>query len=107
HRTDIVDDAAALLDSLSAGLVDDDLMADLPVRDRADVSEAIALLDRMPQTTPNGSDTSMHTDQFDPDELRLHSEESWDAAPPRTVDPDDATRPVDDATQPVDVDEKD
>ena len=107
HRDDIVDDAAALLDSLSAGLVDDDLMADLPARDRADVSEAIALLDRMPETTPNGSDTSMHTDQFDPDELRLHGEEAWDAAPPRTTSSDDATMPVDDATQPVEIGEKD
>ncbi|WP_221585232.1 phosphotransferase [Microbacterium sp. G2-8] len=95
HRSDVVDDAAELLESLSAGLADDALLADLPARDRADVSEAIALLDRMPRTEKSVGDTSMHTDAFDPDELRLHSDERWEAAPPRRDTAEESTRPVD------------
>ncbi|GGD36501.1 hypothetical protein GCM10010915_16420 [Microbacterium faecale] len=108
HRPDVVDDAADLLESLSDGLVNDVLLADLPARERADVSEAVALLDRVPRTERETSDTSMHTDAFDPDELRLHAEEDWDAAPPRSAPDDaDATQPSlelePDATQPVDL----
>ena len=108
HRPDVVDDAAELLESLSDGLVNDALLADLPARERADVSEAVALLDRVPRTEREASDTSMHTDAFDPDELRLHAEEDWDAAPPRSAPDDaDATQPSierePDATQPVDL----
>lgn len=108
HRSDVVDDAADLLDSLSAGLVDDVLLADLPLRERADVSEAIALLDRVPRTHTGGSDTSMHTDAFGPEELRLHGDETWDAAPPRAADGLEETQPVGGAspeTQPMDADD--
>lgn len=105
HRSDVVDDAAELLESLSAGLADDALLADLPAQERADVSEAVALLDRVPRASQTASDTSMHTDAFDPEELRLHADEDWDSAPPRPVSDDrDATQPsidVDrDATRP-------
>ena len=94
HRSDVVDDAAELLESLSAGLADDALLADLPAQERADVSEAVALLDRVPRASQAASDTSMHTDAFDPDELRLHADEVWDSAPPRPASDDgDATQP--------------
>ncbi|WP_110588681.1 phosphotransferase [Microbacterium suaedae] len=104
HRSQVVDDAADLLESLSAGLADDALLADLPVRERADVSDAIALLDRMPRAARSDADTSMHTDAFGPEELRLHKEEDWNATPPRSPRDDVTTQTVDavsDETQPV------
>ncbi|MBP2437778.1 phosphotransferase [Microbacterium amylolyticum] len=99
HRADIVDDAADLLESLSAGLADDQLLSDLPDRERADVSEVIALLDRVPRAhgsddTPRRADTSMHTDAFSPEELRLHADEDWDAAPPRRDTAEESTQPL-------------
>ncbi|MGI6877988.1 phosphotransferase [Microbacterium sp. gxy059] len=95
HRADVVDDAAELLDSLSAGLADDLLLADLPTGEQADVSEAIALLDRLPRTPAPQTDTSLHTDAYGPDELSLHREESWDAAPPRPAPEEELTQPID------------
>ncbi|WP_197517553.1 phosphotransferase [Microbacterium karelineae] len=107
HRAQVVDDAADLLESLSAGLVDDVLLADMPSRERADVSDAIALLDRMPATSRDEADTSMHTDAFGPEDLRLHGDEDWDASPPRRATEDESTQAVDapgsDETQPVDL----
>lgn len=110
HRAQVVDDAADLLESLSAGLVDDALLADLPSRERADVSDAIALLDRMPQAARTETDTSMHTDAFGPEELRLHDEEDWDASPPRRATEDESTQAVgavSDETQPVEAPDDD
>jgi len=104
HRPDIVDDAADLMDSLSAGLAGDALLADLPHRDRGDMSEAIAILDRVPRDVRAGADTSMHTDAFNPADLSLHTEEVWDSAPPRTASERasaDASTEAVDVTQPV------
>lgn len=95
HRSHVVDDASELLESLSAGLADDRLLADLPQAERADVSEAIALLDRMPDTSAPRVDTSLHTDAYDPDELTLHRGEQWDASPPRRDTTDEHTQPID------------
>lgn len=95
HRSHVVDDASELLESLSAGLADDRLLADLPQAERADVSEAIALLDRMPDTSAPRIDTSLHTDAYDPDELTLHRDEQWDASPPRRDTTDEHTQPID------------
>src|SRR5690606_14578842 len=100
HRPDIVDDAADLMDSLSAGLVGDALLADLPHQDRGDMSEAIAILDRVPRDVRAAADTSMHTDAFDPNDLMLHTDETWDAAPPHPPHAEASTEAID-ATQPV------
>jgi hypothetical protein len=81
-RTDIVDDAVGLLDSLAAGVRDDDIVPDSALG----VDDAIALLDRVPDAQSAPLDTSMHTDAYDPEELAL-----WVTAD----DAEDA--PVDDA----------
>ena len=101
HRPDIVDDAAELMDSLSAGLAGDALLADLPRQDRGDMSEAIAILDRVPRDMRTSADTSMHTDAFDPNDLMLHTDETWDAAPPPHARTEASTESID-VTQPVD-----
>lgn len=66
-RTDIVDDAVGLLESLSAGVRDDDIVPPSSLG----VDDAIALLDRVPDAQPGSVDTSMHTDAYDPEELSL------------------------------------
>jgi hypothetical protein len=88
------------MDSLSAGLVGDALLADLPRQDRGDMSEAIAILDRVPRDVRASADTSMHTDAFGPNDLMLHTDEAWDAAPPHHPRTDASTEAID-ATQPV------
>ncbi|SFS08061.1 Predicted kinase, aminoglycoside phosphotransferase (APT) family [Microbacterium sp. cf046] len=66
-RSDIVDDAVGLLESLAAGVRDDDIIPDAAVG----VDDAIALLDRVPDAQAAAVDTSMHTDAYDPEELSL------------------------------------
>jgi aminoglycoside phosphotransferase (APT) family kinase protein len=66
-RSDIVDDAVGLLDSLAAGVRDDDIVPDSALG----VDDAIALLDRVPDAQSAPLDTSMHTDAYDPEELAL------------------------------------
>src|SRR6185312_11807532 len=56
-RADIVDDAVGLLESLAAGVRDDDIVLDSALG----VDDAIALLDRVPASTA-AVDTSMQTD---------------------------------------------
>jgi macrolide phosphotransferase len=101
-RTDIVDDAVGLLDSLAAGVRDDDIVPDSALG----VDDAIALLDRVPDSPAPPLDTSMHTDAYDPEELALWvtAEDTDDAAaadavpaadePPAAHD-DDSTAPID------------
>jgi macrolide phosphotransferase len=79
-RADVIEDAVSLLESLAAGVADDDLMTDAAL----DVDDAIALLDRMPDAAPAAVDTSMQTDAYDPEELSL-----WVAAEDATDDRDD------------------
>lgn len=64
-RSDIVDDAVELLESLAAGVAGDDIVP----QDRADVDDAIALLDRLPGPTATPVNTSMQTDAYDPAEV--------------------------------------
>ncbi|GAA5199489.1 phosphotransferase [Microbacterium jejuense] len=64
-RDDIVADAVELLESLAAGVTGDDFVGDGSL----DVEDAIALLDRMPESAAATVDTSMQTDAYDPDEL--------------------------------------
>ncbi|MFJ2368660.1 hypothetical protein [Microbacterium sp. NPDC087665] len=67
RRSDIVDDAAALLEALAEGLRVNDLAV---VAERADgVDSALDALDRVPADTALRGDTSMQTDAYNPDEL--------------------------------------
>ena len=65
HEDGIVDDAAALLEDLARSVGDDNLV---PQDAREPLDDAMALLDRVPETSP-GVDTSMQTDAYDPAEL--------------------------------------
>lgn len=67
HRTDIMDDAVALLESLAESVRGDDLV----VAERGELDDAIALLDRVPAATTPEVDTSMQTDAYDPEEFAL------------------------------------
>ncbi|MCR2809788.1 MULTISPECIES: aminoglycoside phosphotransferase [unclassified Microbacterium] len=105
-REDIREDAVALLESLAAGVRDDDIVPDAALG----VDDAIALLDRVPDAQSTPVDTSMHTDAYDPEELALWLSadeddiagdgpgEDADAAPanaPRRQHDDVSTAPVD------------
>ncbi|MFK4761362.1 phosphotransferase [Microbacterium sp. ZW T5_45] len=76
RRSDIVDDAAALLESLAAGLHDDVLSADSPRSDGVD--SALAALDRVPVQSSPAIDTSMQTDAYNPDDLWQDDTEGLD-----------------------------
>ena len=74
RRPDIVDDAAALLESLAEGLRDDDLAV---IAERGDgVDSALAALDRVPERQPSDVDTSMQTDAYNPEDLWLETAEA-------------------------------
>ena len=102
-RTDIVDDAVGLLDSLAAGVRDDDIVPDSALG----VDDAIALLDRVPDSHAAPLDTSMHTDAYDPEELALWvTADDTDDAVPADAAPAAAEPPVahdDDSTAPIDI----
>ncbi|MEV7631344.1 phosphotransferase [Microbacterium sp. NPDC089318] len=67
RRPDIVDDAAALLESLSAGLRTDDLR--VAAAYTGGVDSALDVLDRVPATAATEIDTSMQTDAYRPEDL--------------------------------------
>ncbi|MBY0687524.1 phosphotransferase [Microbacterium marinilacus] len=79
HRTDVVDDAAALLESLAEGVRDDVLLADIDDEGRTDIDDALTVLANLPATSSAAADTSMQTDAYDPDELSLTPDASWSA----------------------------
>jgi aminoglycoside phosphotransferase (APT) family kinase protein len=81
-RSDIVDDAVGLLESLEVGVRGEDIVPESGIG----VDDAIALLDRVPEPEPAAVDTSMHTDAYDPEELSL-----WVA----DQDADDDAEPAD------------
>ena len=84
RRTDIVDDAAALLEALADGLHSDDLSV---IASRAaGVDSAMDALDRVPASAVSGVDTSMQTDAYNPEDL-------WHASD------DDATGDITAATE--------
>ncbi len=66
-RRDVVDDATVLLGSLAEGVGGGDIVTDSPL----DVDDAIALLERLPESPEPAADTSMHTDAYDAEELSL------------------------------------
>lgn len=88
-RQDVVDDARELLESLAAGVRGDDLVSD----DGLDVDDAIALLDRVPESAESLRDTSMHTDAYDAEELSLWIPDAPETAssPATTSDASPAT----------------
>ena len=102
-RGDIVEDAVGLLDSLAAGVRDDDIVPDAALG----VDDAIALLDRVPDPRAAPLDTSMHTDAYDPEELALWvTADDSDDAPAGAAVPDATGTPVahdDDSTAPIDI----
>lgn len=69
---DVVDDAAALLESLSDGLRSDDLRVIASYT--GGVDSALDVLDRTPDTTSVAVDTSMQTDAYRPEDLWLEEE---------------------------------
>lgn len=84
HRDDIVDDAAALLESLAQGLRTDDLSV---IAARGDgVDSALDALDRVPADAVAGVDTSMQTDAYNPEELWAGAEDEIDDAGEETQD---------------------
>jgi len=90
-RDDIVDDAVGLLESLSAGVRDDDIVPDSALG----VDDAIALLDRVPGAQPTAADTSMHTDAYDPEELALWvTNDDEDVAEPAREDDETEAAPT-------------
>ncbi|KDA06587.1 macrolide 2'-phosphotransferase [Microbacterium sp. CH12i] len=67
HRTDIMDDAAALLESLAEGLRENDLSV---IQARGEgVDSALDALDRVPATAAARVNTSMQTDAYNPADL--------------------------------------
>jgi aminoglycoside phosphotransferase (APT) family kinase protein len=95
-RDDIVADAVELLESLAAGVTGDDLVA----AGGLDVEDAIALLERMPESAATVIDTSMQTDAYDPDELaRWVADEESAAASPADADPGESDAPLLDTTR--------
>lgn len=76
HRTDIMDDAAGLLESLAEGLRENDLSV-IAARSEG-VDSAMDALNRVPATAAAGSNTSMQTDAYNPADL-LPGEDAPDA----------------------------
>lgn len=76
RRPDIVDDAAALLESLSDGLRSDDLR--VAATYTGGVDSALDLLDRVPATAATEIDTSMQTDAYRPEDLWLDDQDDRD-----------------------------
>jgi len=79
HRTDIMDDAAALLEALAEGLRERDLSV---IAHRSEgVDSALDALDRVPETAATGISTAMETDAYNPQDL-LPGEDAPEAAGP-------------------------
>lgn len=78
HRTDIMDDAAALLEALAEGLREDDLTVIAARNDG--VEQAMDALDRVPATVPTGVNTGMETDAYNPGDL-LPGEDTVEVLP--------------------------
>jgi hypothetical protein len=85
RRPDIVDDAAALLESLSDGLRSDDLRVIAAYT--GGVDSALDVLDRTPDTAANVVDTSMQTDAYRPEDLwRDEADDDTEQASAQTDD---------------------
>lgn len=103
RRPDIVDDAAALLESLSDGLRSDDLRVIAAYT--GGVDSALDVLDRTPDTAANVVDTSMQTDAYRPEDLwRDESDDDTEQASAQTDD-DEHVLDAGDASDPGDTHE--
>mgnify|MGYP003556946521 CR=1 FL=1 len=71
HRSDIVDDAVALLDSLVAGVLDHNQPPLTAPDEDLDVNAVEDMLDNVPLPIPAPNDTSFQTDAYDPEMLSL------------------------------------
>lgn len=92
RRPDIVDDAAALLESLSDGLRSDDLR--VVAAYTGGVDSALDVLDRTPDTAAMAVDTSMQTDAYRPEDL-WRDEADEDQLPDQSADDADAADETD------------
>ncbi|QMU97703.1 hypothetical protein FVO59_11110 [Microbacterium esteraromaticum] len=112
RRPDIVDDAAALLESLSAGLRSDDLR--VMTAYTGGVDSALDVLDRVPDTAATEIDTSMQTDAYRPEDLWQGDADDADedqvsddrssageASPDEATSADDGADHADDAADPA------
>lgn len=84
----VLADAESLLSALADSVGGEDLVSRAP----SGVDDAVALLDRMPDTTTSPADTSMHTDAYDPEELA-----TW--LPAATASGEDGSAPRDDGSR--------
>lgn len=84
HRPDIVDDAASLLEALAEGIRTDDLSV-IDARGPG-VDSALDALDRVPKDAVAVTDTSMHTDAYNPEELWARGADDSDSGPEGTTD---------------------
>lgn len=82
HRTDIVDDAAGMLDVLAENVEGTTL---LPDADSEPLEAAMGLLGRVP-TAAATVDTSMQTDAYDAEELSMFIDAEQDAGPDGSPD---------------------
>ena len=90
--TEIINDAVDLLDSLAKGVSGDDVVP----QERTDVSDAMHLLDQVPEYPRGGTDTAMQTDAYDPDELArwADAQDSCGSEPDDLDDLDDQSRRI-------------
>lgn len=96
RRTDIMDDAASLLEALAEGLREDDLTVIAGRRDA--VEEAMDALDRVPVTVATGASTAMETDAYNPGDL-MPGEDTADVTPGDATLPGDATEDLTEVAQ--------
>ncbi|WP_309127982.1 phosphotransferase [Microbacterium sp.] len=80
RRPDIVDDAAALLDSLAEGLRSDDLRVTAAYT--GGVDSALDVLERVPDTAATAVDTSMQTDAYRASDLWPDDDDEQTAGTP-------------------------
>lgn len=101
-RTDVVDDAVALLDALADGVRGDQIVLSPGV----DVDAALALAARMPETAAGSVDTSMQTDAYDPEMVSLFLAAERDRLEREGSAPDfglDGLQEAPGETQPIDL----
>ncbi|MEJ1087359.1 phosphotransferase [Microbacterium sp. Mu-80] len=110
RRPDIVEDAAALLESLADGLRSDDLR--VVAAYTGGVDSALDVLDRVPETAAATIDTSMQTDAYRPEDLRWQddAEQRGDSDGTDAEDTDDrsdASDDTDDRSEDTDAEDTD